>query len=448
MAGRPLLNLAAPFNAKIRRGLQGRRVALQRLAEWSFLHRDRDRPLVWFHAPSVGEGLMAQAIIAALRERRPDVQVAFTHFSPSAERLAERLGADVSAYMPWDLRSDVRHALDLLRPAAIAFVRTEVWPVLTREARLRKVRMVLVNAVLPEGSSRLRSGARVLLEPVYRRLEAVGAVSEAHAARYTSMGVPAGRVIVTGDARFDQVWRKAESLGLRSWRAEIDVNGRSWEIVSGRPEEWDQAGSARRRPLFRLLHDPDAMTLVAGSTWPGDERVVVPAFAAAERKGRVRLIIAPHEPTEAHLSALEQRLDRHTLSHARLGALETAGRRLPEVVVVDRVGVLAELYALATAAYVGGGFHAAGLHSVVEPAALGVPVLFGPGHGNAREAGDLLAAGGAAVVETAADVKRWLFTFQSDAEARRRMGQAAEGYVRSQLGAAEANAQLILDLLP
>lgn len=447
MAGRPLLHLAAPFNRKIRQGLRGRRVTLHRLAEWSFLYRDRARPLVWFHAPSVGEGLMAQAIIAALRERRPDVQVAFTHFSPSAEKLADRLGADVNAYLPWDIRYDVRRALDFLQPSAIAFVRTEVWPILTREARLRKVHMALVNAVLPEGSSRLGSGARVLLEPVYRRLEMVGAVTEGHAARYTRMGVPAGRVQVTGDARFDQVWRRAESLGLRSWRAEIDVNGRLWEIVSGRPKDWDEAGGERRRPLFRLLHDPEAMTLVAGSTWPGDEKVVVPAFAAAERTRRMRLIIAPHEPTEAHVSALERRLDRHGMSHARLGALEMAGRSLPEVVVVDRVGVLAELYALASAAYVGGGFHAAGLHSVVEPAALGVPVLFGPGHGNAREAGELLEAGGAVVVETPADMKRWLFTFQSDQEARRRMGQAAEAYVRSQLGAAGRNAQLILDLL-
>lgn len=446
MAGRPLLHLAAPFNKKVRRGLRGRRLALQRLAEWSFLSRDRERPLVWFHAPSVGEGLMAQAIIAALREREPGVQVAFTHFSPSAERLADQVGADVSAYLPWDLRYDVRRALDFLRPGAIAFVRTEVWPVLTREARLRRVHMALVNAVLPEGSSRLAAGARMMLEPVYRRLEAVGAVSEDHAARYTRMGVPAGRVQVTGDARFDQVWQRAVSLGLRSWRAEIDVNGRSWEIVSGRHKEWDE-GAQTRRPLFRLLHDPDTTTLVAGSTWPGDERVVVPAFAAAERSRRMRLIIAPHEPSEAHLSALERRLDRHGVSHARLGVLETAGRSVPDVVVVDRVGVLAELYALASAAYVGGGFHAAGLHSVVEPAALRMPVLFGPGHGNAREAGDLLEAGGAAVVQTPADMKQWLITFQSDPETRRRMGEAAEGYVRSQLGAAERNAQLILDLL-
>jgi 3-deoxy-D-manno-octulosonic-acid transferase len=151
VAGRPLLHLVAPFNRKVRQGLRGRRVALMRLAEWSFLYRDRERPLVWFHAPSVGEGLMAQAIISALRKRQPDVQVAFTHFSPSAERLAEKLGADVNAYLPWDMRYDVRRALDFLRPSAIAFVRTEVWPVLTREARLRKVHMALVNAVLPEG---------------------------------------------------------------------------------------------------------------------------------------------------------------------------------------------------------------------------------------------------------------------------------------------------------
>lgn len=445
---RPVLAAAAPFNRKVRKGLEGRRVALDRLAEWSRSARDMERPLIWFHAPSVGEGLMAQAIVRALRAARPDAQVAFTHFSPSAERLARRLGADVHAYLPWDVRADMRAALDALRPSAIAFIRTEVWPVLTREARERDVRLALINAVLPEGSSRTGTSARYMLAPVYRRLDAIGAVSKGHADRYQALfGVHPDRVHATGDARFDQVWERAESLGLRSWRAEIDVNGRSWEIVEGKPEDWEQGRPANRRPFFRLFRDPKATVVIAGSTWPADERVLVPAFAAAARNRPFRFIVAPHEPTEAHLSGLERRLDRHGLSHARLAALETGGGPLPEVVVVERVGVLAELYAVASVAYVGGGFHNAGLHSVVEPAALGIPTMIGPGHAGVREAGELVAAGGAFVVTNPADVKDWLYSFQADSAARRQAGQAAEKYVRSQLGAAQRNARLVLDLI-
>src|SRR5690606_21232516 len=120
----------------------------------------------------------------------------------------------------------------------------------------------------------------------------------------------------------------------------------------------------------------------------------VPAFAEFRTERPARLIIAPHEPSNAHLAALEAALSAAGLEHARLGAVEKVVGRLPDVIVIDRVGVLADLYGAGDVAYVGGGFHAAGLHSVVEPAARGVPVLFGPRHGNAREAEALRAAGG------------------------------------------------------
>src|SRR5690606_20707703 len=98
------------------------------------------------------------------------------HFSPSAERLASRVGADVAGYLPWDVTGEVRRGLGALQPTAIAFVRTEIWPVLVREAKGRGVALALVNAVLSEGSSRLGAGSRYLLGPGYARLDAVGAV--------------------------------------------------------------------------------------------------------------------------------------------------------------------------------------------------------------------------------------------------------------------------------
>ena len=103
-AARPMLGLASPFNNKIARGLAGRRDTIHALQTWARSERALDRPLIWLHAPSVGESLMAQAIIAELREAAPHIQVAFTFFSPSAEHVAARVGADVHGYMPWDVR--------------------------------------------------------------------------------------------------------------------------------------------------------------------------------------------------------------------------------------------------------------------------------------------------------------------------------------------------------
>jgi len=421
-SARPALRLAAPLHPKLSRGLVGRAKAVERLVEWGEAERDLTRPLVWVHAPSVGEALMAQAIIGVLRERRPESQLIFTYFSPSAERISERVGADQSAYLPWDLTSESRRVLSVLRPDLIAFTRTEIWPILAREAKLGGTRLALVNAVLAEDSSRLRGPSRFLLGPGYARLDRVGAVNAGDAKRFTRLGVHPERVEVTGDARFDQVWGRITDLG--------GIEG------------------LKSRPLLRRLDEPDALTIVAGSTWPADEERLIPAFVKVrEVVEGVRMIIAPHEPSPSHLTGLEARLDAAGLSHRRLADLEGGGNRLPEVIVVDRVGILAELYALASLAYVGGGFGNAGLHSVVEPAALGIPVLFGPHLGNSLEAYDLARAGGGKCVRTAEALETTLLRLARNSVERAEASAAALIFVRSRLGGAARNARLLDELL-
>jgi 3-deoxy-D-manno-octulosonic-acid transferase len=408
----PVEALAAPFSDKLRRGAAGRRAALDAMRAWAATSRDRQRPLVWLHAPSVGEALMAQAILSAVKETEPAVQAAFTFFSPSAERAAARVGADWAGYLPWDTVANARAALDALRPSVVAFVRTEIWPSLVRVAAERDIATVLVNGVLARGSSRTGRGARLLLAPAYARLDAVGAVSDDDAAAFALLDVLPERIRVTGDARFDQVWQRVSAL---------DAD----------------------RPLLRPLREAAGPWLVAGSTWPADEARLVGALTAGASRGW-RLLVAPHEPTAAHLAALERRLDAAGLSHARLHTEQEPRPVRTDVVVVDRVGVLADLYAAADAAYVGGGFGRDGLHSVVEPAALGVPVVYGPHHGNAREAGRLAAAGGGFVVDGAASLGRVLAALTVD-DARRAAGAAARAFVRSRLGGAAASARLLLD---
>jgi 3-deoxy-D-manno-octulosonic-acid transferase len=376
---------------------------------------------------------MAKAIIGAVKEARPDVQIAFTHFSPSAERMAHEVGADVWGYMPYDTRTPVRRALNALEPDVIAFVRTEVWPVVTREAAQAGAAMVLVNAVLSEGSGRLRWLGRSFLEAAYRRLAQVGAVSQAHAERYELLGVPPGRIRVTGDARFDQVWDRIEARGLAELR--------------GAPDAVDRVPDGLRA-YWEALDDPEVFTLVAGSTWPTDEKVLLPAVSVLKRTRGFRLVIAPHEPTASHLEALERRMDRQSIRHARLSALAAAGAGpAPEVVVVDAMGILADLYALGDAAYVGGGFGHDGLHSVVEPAAIGVPVLFGPNHGNAREAGALAAAGGGFVVDGPGGLEDRLRELMDEPIRIQGVGRTAREFVESETGAAQRNAEVILERL-
>jgi 3-deoxy-D-manno-octulosonic-acid transferase len=412
---RPALPLLARGDGKLARGVRGRRGVLERMEAWAREHRDPSRPLAWFHAPSVGEGHQARAVIQAFRARRPDAQVVYTFFSPSAEPFARTVPADFADYLPLDAPSDVRRALDALHPDAIAFSKYDVWPVLTREAKRRGVRLLLLSATLPASSGRLRGPSRALLRAAYGRLDAVAAISSADAERFAALGVAPQRRSVMGDARFDQVWARAASVD-------------------------------RSSPVLAPFAGFDGTTLVAGSTWAEDERVLIPAVAALRKGGHaLRLVLVPHEPTDAHLRDAERRLDDAGLAHVRLSALDPSA--LPDAVLVDRVGVLGELYALADVAWVGGGFGKKGLHSILEPAAFGAPVLFGPRHANAREAGELVAAGSAFELASVDEAERIVGGMMDVYEVRHRAGRIAREYVRERLGAAERGAALVDRLL-
>jgi 3-deoxy-D-manno-octulosonic-acid transferase len=190
---------------------------------------------------------------------------------------------------------------------------------------------------------------------------------------------------------------------------------------------------------------------VAGSTWPEDETVLLQAFSALLRQRQdARLILVPHEPTEDHLIATERAAAASGIpAPVRLGQ----ARGPTPFLLVDRVGVLATLYGAGTMSYVGGGFRGAGLHSVLEPAAWGIPVAFGPRWRNSRDADLLLRAGAATAlprsgIRTAADVllKRWEGWIRDD-ESRRSQGRRAREVVDRGTGASDRSAAMLAELI-
>ncbi|HEU5040052.1 MAG TPA: glycosyltransferase N-terminal domain-containing protein, partial [Gemmatimonadales bacterium] len=144
--GAALLPVAALADGKLREGHRGRLAAPARLRDWSAQHRRRDRPLVWFHASSVGEGLQAESVLRELRTVRPDAQYAYTHFSPSAQGLAARVPADVSGYVPYDRPAAVTAALDALAPDLLVFAKLDLWPELATRAVVHGATVALVAA--------------------------------------------------------------------------------------------------------------------------------------------------------------------------------------------------------------------------------------------------------------------------------------------------------------
>jgi 3-deoxy-D-manno-octulosonic-acid transferase len=346
-----------------------------------------------------------------VRARRPDVQIAYTFYSPSAQQLSQSLKADFADYLPFDTFADADAIIAALRPSALIFSKLDIWPALTERAAAARIPVGVISATLAESSGRRGLFARALLSDAYLAIERVGAIDEKDAEYFRQMGVRPDRVEVTGDTRYDQVWRRAQRLR----------SGLVQSMQSSRP------------------------TLVAGSTWPTDEEHLFSAWSKIRDKiPDARLVIAPHELTEAHVASVESWARRRNLRLARIDAPEASDA---DVVLVDRFGILGDLYALADVAYVGGGFHSAGLHSVLEPAAFGAPVLFGPRNDKSRDAKKLIEAGGGAVVTGDADLTIRLSDWLGSLPARDSAGEAARSMVQEGIGAAERSFALVSALL-
>ncbi|MSR22084.1 MAG: hypothetical protein EXR92_00750 [Gemmatimonadetes bacterium] len=405
--------------SKLALGLRGRVRARAVLEDWGSVYRDHDRPLVWVHAPSVGEGLQAKSVLEVLLEQRPDLQTAFTFFSPSALDLAKRMPVHVAGFLPWDVSSEMEALVQSLEPGLIVFTKTEVWPGLVAAAAAAGVPVVLAAATLREGAGRLSPLGRLFLSPTFGALTQILSVSAEDGERFCRLGVSPERIVVTGDPGVDSAWRRAREANPRALYLAPFVDD--------------------RRP-----------TVVAGSTWGADEAVLIPALTELRRRfERLRVVIAPHEPHEAHVAHLVRALGGAGFRTERLREVEARGRAGDvDAVVVDRVGVLAHLYTVGDMAYVGGGFGRNGLHSVLEPAAAGIPVVFGPRHAGSPAAADLLRVGAAHEVSDGAGLVQILESWLRD---RRRLEEAAgraSGYIEGHRGAARRTADALAGLLP
>lgn len=414
------LRLLAPWNEKVRVGRRGRSGAADRLAALGTAIGGR---AIWFHSTSAGEYEQARPLAALLAARRPDLALLHTFFSPSGYEHAGRVAeARHREYLPEDFAPRMGRVLDALRPRAVVFVKFDLWPNLVVESHRRGIPVLLVDATLQPHSLRSRWPAVHLYREVYRRLACISAVADADAERFRRVVPDHPAISVDGDTRFDQVMRRRQNA------ARVSIP-----------------------PALRAT--PRPFTCIAGSTWPPDEALVIPAWRdlCARWNGDTppRLLLVPHETGPERLAAVELRLSAAGLAWRRLSALDAASRdgtAAGTLILVDRVGVLAELYGCADAAYVGGAF-TTGVHNVMEPAIMGMPVAFGPRHHNAPEAEMLLEAGAAAVVRSAVDLQSAWSRLAVDACARVSMGERALGVVEAHLGASERCLRRILRAL-
>ncbi len=427
LAAAPLLRRARP---DIARAVAARRRATAELAAWG---RGREPgPLVWLHGASAGELLGAAPAIRDLRGARSGspagarAQLVVTHGSPSGRAALAWLDPDHAGPPPLDRARDCDAALAALRPGLLVFAKLDVWPGLVAAAARAGVPTALINGTVRDGSRRSGPLARRLFRASYARLDAAGAASPEDARRLEVLGVRPEALAVTGDAAFDLALERAD-------RARADGSAASFRAALG------TAGGTAAGTAVRL---------VAGSTWPADEHALLDAVAAVRRGGGPgwQIVIAPHEPTAAHVDALVASCaarGERVIRWSEIGA--AAAEPGASVIVFDEVGRLAELYAAGDVAYVGGGLGGTGLHNVLEPAAAGLPVVFGPRHDRADARG--LASAGGGLVSPAGALADTL-TGLARPPRRRRHARAARAFVEAGAGAAARTADLLRPLWP
>ena len=366
---------------------------------------------LWIHGASVGEARIVGALARAIRKRRPaQTLLASAVTATGRAQLPAPPDVDAAFFLPLDFAASQRKTFDVLSPAMLVLVETELWPNLLAEAARRDVPIVLVNARLaPERLARYRflSG---LYGPLLRGVAAIGVSGPDEVSRFEALGVPSRSIAVVGNIKFDLPPPAVSPAELRR-----------------------RFGIAEERPI-----------VAAGSTGDGEDALVLDAYEAARRDvPDLFLILAPRHP--ARFASASSEATRRGLTVKRLSSGGSAGDA--NVLLVDTVGQLATLYAMAGSAFVGGSLVPVGGHNLLEPLAAGVPVLFGPHTEHVAEiAAALIRAGAGVRVGDASALSEAWTRLARRPEERLRLVSAGSRVLLSHRGALGRATDLVLDV--
>ena len=393
-----IVALIAPFHRKAR---------LMRMGQWKtnrILREkiDRNAKYVWFHASSLGEFEQGRPMMEQIKASHPEYKILLTFFSPSGYEVRKNYaGADVICYLPFDTPYRVKKFLNLANPVMAIFIKYEFWGNYLGELSKRGIPTYIISAIFRQEQLFFQwFGApyRKMLH-YFTHLFVQDKRSQELLEEY---GIR--NVTVCGDTRFDRV------LDVRNQARDLPKVDR---FVKQKEEE---------QPL----------TLIAGSSWPQDEDIFIPYF---NTHPEMKLIIAPHEIHQEHLTYIESLLKRPSV---RLSEVIQDENLLEgkDCLIVDSFGMLSSIYRYGTIAYIGGGF-GSGIHNTLEAAVYGMPVLFGPRYQKFKEARDLIKVGGGFSVASKEEFDAKMDELLTYSEVLKAVGQSAGEFVNDNAGATQ-----------
>lgn len=400
------LKLLGPFLPRLRTFFRVRENLFQKLEKLAGNPGDKS-PRIWIHAASAGEFEQARPIIAEIKKVRPDTSV-FVSFQSDSGYAVYRNYADAKAvfYHPVDTRENADKTVSIIRPDAVMVMRYDFWLNHLHASKKHGATLILAAAVLQEHSIYNKPLARPFYHYVFSFFDIIYTVSEEDRTRFVETF---GRndALKAGDPRFDQALQRSCNTG--------------------------KIGHLKKEYAGSTL-------LVAGSTWEKDETLLLPAYKSMA--GDLDMILVPHDVSPANIARLAKNLDSAGIPFAKISS-PPEDFSADRVLIIDRIGLLAELYALAKIAYVGGGF-GINVHNTLEPAVYGIPVLFGPKHHNSPEAEELVNIAAATEIRDEHSLLDALKRLVYNQKERELQGGRAGSYVRNHLGASKTVAEKIL----
>ena len=395
-------NIGSIFNAKMREGRKARKNQFARIVRDMAGAENKKRIL--FHCTSAGEWLQALPIIEKMKTLDPQLFIMVSFFSPSGFKFAKNPAVvDLKFYLPLDTRHAARRLFKLIKPHLWIISKFDVWPNHLLIASNLGIPVVVTSATLSPDSGRDKGISRLFNKAVYSRISHFFPISDQDKTRFQALVPDEDKYTVAGDTRYDHVYNRGQKAS--------------------------DAGDVK------IFGDDSGITLIAGSTWPTDEKHILPAMTALIKEfNGLRVIIVPHELHENHLRDIEQVFADSGLKTERYSDFSAGGTASANVVIFNTIGLLARLYKQTHIAFIGGSF-GKGTHNVMEPAIFGQPVLFGPNHLNSYEAGELLSIGAAFRITNQQDFLDKVSLLIRDHALRKSMGEKAKNLIVNNTGA-------------
>lgn len=358
--------------------------------------RSEDK-VIWFHAASLGEYEQGLPIMEAFKQKYPQHKIVLTFFSPSGYEVRKNNTiADVTVYLPWDTKQNVKKFLKIVHPEMVFFVKYEFWINYLHELHKQQIPTYLVSGIFREKQAFFKWYGGFYRKAL-RAFEYFFLQNDTSKQLIESLGF--NNAIVSGDTRFDRVYAISERDNYLDFVEQFKSN----------------------QPL-----------MVIGSSWEADEKLLVEYINTC--KHSTKFIIAPHNIKEEQIRKLQQSLKQRTI---RYSERENQDLSSYNVFIVDTVGILTKIYSYADMAYVGGGFGNPGVHNVLEPAVFGVPIVIGPNYDHFAEATELVKLGGAISIKNQTELKNTFDLLITDIHTRQNKGKICSNFVHNQKGATQ-----------